>query len=246
VVRRTNSQPTSRELLIVDDHTLFRHGLRRLLEDGNRFIVVAEAANGCEAIRQIEIHRPGMVLLDVQLPGITGLNIARIVREKFPNVKVVVLTMYIDDERLFLALQAGVHGFLTKNIGTDELLSALERVAGGERIIDDLVLERPDFAVPILTGIRNGACAARDGSQSVPRSLRFPLSTRETEVLDYAAQGLSNREIGELLCISEQTVKNHMSSVLRKLSVDDRLQAVVRALRHGWIDIGSSDYVAAD
>lgn len=236
----------SREVVIVDDHSLFRQGLRRLLEEDGRFSVVAEASNSYEAIRQIDACKPGIVLLDIQLPGLTGLSIASIVRQQHPGLKVVFLTMHLDDERLFLALQAGAYGFLTKDIRSDELLNSLDRVANGERIIDEIVLERPEFALPILSQVRNGGDTAVAESQAVPRSLRFPLSVREIEVLDCVAQGLSNRQIGETLFISEQTVKNHMSSVLRKLSVEHRLQAVVSALRNGWIDISTTEDLIAD
>lgn len=226
-------------MLIIDDHPLFRQGLRRLIEDGSSFQVVAEAANGHEAIRMADIHRPNLALIDIQLPGITGLNVARILKKQHPSMHVVILSMHIDDERLFEAVRAGASAFLTKDIEAQDLVSSLERVCAGEQIINLAVLARPGLAWRVLAEFRHltGDQPAADDS-FLPNSPRLPLSIREIEVLDCVAQGLSNKEIAEELFITEQTVKNHMTSVLRKLKVNDRVQAVLCAVRNGWIEIG--------
>jgi len=238
-VERRRGGSSGRTVLVVDDHPLFRQGLRRLIEEGGSFTVVAEAANGHEAIREADIHRPAIALIDIQLPGVTGLNVARILKKQHPSMQVVILSMHVDDERLFEAVRAGASAFLTKDIEAQELISSLERVVRGEQLINVAVLSRPELAWRVLAEFR--ALTGEDEPQvssSLPESKRLPLSVREIEVLDCVAQGLSNKEIAEELFITEQTVKNHMTSVLRKLNVEDRVQAVLCAVKHGWIEIG--------
>jgi DNA-binding NarL/FixJ family response regulator len=226
-------------IMIVDDHPAFRQGLRRLIEGAGRFRVIAEAATGYEAIRLADIHQPDIILSDIQLPGITGLRIARILKKQHPSTQIIICSMHLDDERLFDAVRAGASAFLTKDIESTELLDALERVASGEQIIHQTVLARPNLASRVLSEFRSlmSQSAEGEGLPVTPESM--PLSVREVEVLDCVAQGLSNREIAEALFITEQTVKNHMTSVLRKLEVSDRVQAVLYAIRHGWVEIGT-------
>lgn len=230
---------TDRRILIVDDHPLFRQGLRRLIEDGedSGFSVVAEASNGHEAIRMADIHRPDITMIDVQLPGVTGLNIARILKKQHPSMRVVILSMYIDDDRLFEAVRVGASAFLTKDVEGPELIKSLEQVAMGEQIINVAVLSRPDLARRVLTEFRHLTGEGDPVERPLNSSRKLPLSVREIEVLDCVAQGLSNKEIADALYITEQTVKNHMTSVLRKLAVDDRVQAVLCAVKNGWIEI---------
>ncbi|HET7035025.1 MAG TPA: response regulator transcription factor [Thermomicrobiaceae bacterium] len=236
---RKRASGSTKRVLIVDDHPLFRQGLRRLISEGSGFTIVAEAANGHEAIREADIHRPHVTLVDIQLPGVTGLNVARILKKQHPSMHVVILSMHMDDEWLFEAVRAGASAFLTKEIEAPQLIDALERVSRGEQMINTAVLSRPDLAWRVLAEFRQ---LTGDGEENVdttlPNSPRLPLSVREIEVLDCVAQGLSNKEIAEELFITEQTVKNHMTSVLRKLNVDDRVQAVLCAVRNGWIAIG--------
>lgn len=237
-MERPNSGVSSKRVLIVDDHPLFRQGLRRLINEGG-FQVVAEAGNGHEAIREADIHRPHLALIDIQLPGITGLNVARILKKQHPSMHIVILSMHIDDERLFEAVRAGASAFLTKDIEAQDLTSSLDRVVRGEQIINTAVLSRPELAWRVLAEFRQlTGDEEPDAEKFLPNSPRLPLSVREIEVLDCVAQGLSNKEIAEELFITEQTVKNHMTSVLRKLDVNDRVQAVLRAVRNGWIEIG--------
>jgi DNA-binding NarL/FixJ family response regulator len=226
-------------IMIVDDHPLFRQGLRRLIEEGGRFTVVAEASTGYEAIRLADIHQPHIILTDIQLPGVTGLKIARILKKQHPDCQIMVVSMHADDERLFDAVRSGASAFLSKDIGANELLDAIARVARGEQLINATVLARPHLAWRVLAEFRTLA-SDRDseGEPGIgPRAI--PLSIREIEVLDCVAQGLSNKEIADALYITEQTVKNHMTSVLRKLEVTDRVQAVLFAVKHGWVEIGS-------
>jgi len=227
-------------IMIVDDHPLFRQGIRRLIEESGKFRVVAEAATGYEAIRLADIHQPHLILIDIQLPGVTGLKIARILKKQHPTSHIVIVSMHMDDERLFDAVRVGASAFLSKDIEAQELVDSIARVAAGEQLINATVLSRPQLARKVLNEFRNlsgenGRGARQNNSQ------QMPLSVREVEVLDCVAQGLSNKEIAEALFITEQTVKNHMTSVLRKLEVTDRVQAVLYAVKNGWIQIGSGN-----
>jgi DNA-binding NarL/FixJ family response regulator len=224
-------------IMIVDDHPLFRQGLRRLIEDSSDFRIVAEAATGYEAIRLAELHQPRIIISDIQLPGVTGLKIARILKKQHPQLQIVMCSMHMDDDRLFDAVRAGAAAFVTKDVDAQELLDVIERVSRGEQPINMTVLGRPQLAWRVLSEFRS---IFNPGEGEPPPSANsMPLSIREIEVLDCVAQGLSNKEIAEALYITEQTVKNHMTSVLRKLDVSDRVQAVLFAVRHGWVQIGS-------
>jgi DNA-binding NarL/FixJ family response regulator len=227
-------------IMIVDDHPLFRQGIRRLIEESGKFRVVAEASTGYEAIRLADIHQPHLILIDIQLPGVTGLKIARILKKQHPTSHIVIVSMHIDDERLFDAVRVGASAFLSKDIEAQELIDSITRVAAGEQLINATVLSRPQLARKVLNEFRNlSGESGRAGRQSAAQQM--PLSVREVEVLDCVAQGLSNKEIADALFITEQTVKNHMTSVLRKLEVTDRVQAVLYAVKNGWIQIGSGN-----
>ena len=226
-------------VMIVDDHPLFRQGLHRLIDDAGRFTVVAEAATGYEAIRMADIHHPHVILVDIQLPGVTGLKIARILKKQHPHAHIIVLSMFLDDERLFDAVRAGAAAFLTKDIEAGDLIAAIGRVANGEQLINATVLSRPQLARRVLNEFRTltGEGTPGETKAGLMGRNQLPLSVREVEVLDCVAQGLSNKEIADALFITEQTVKNHMTSVLRKLEVTDRVQAVLYAVTNGWIEV---------
>lgn len=225
-------------IMIVDDHPLFRQGIRRLIEESGEFTVVAEASTGYEAIRLADIHQPHLILTDIQLPGVTGLKIARILKKQHPASHIVIVSMHVDDDRLFDAVRVGASAFLSKDIEAHELIESLLRVAAGEQLINATVLSRPQLARKVLNEFRN--LSGQKGQPPRPaNNNQMPLSVREVEVLDCVAQGFSNKEIAEALFITEQTVKNHMTSVLRKLEVTDRVQAVLYAVKNGWIQIGS-------
>jgi DNA-binding NarL/FixJ family response regulator len=230
-------------VMIVDDHPLFRGGLRRIIEDGGKFTVVAEAASGYEAIRLADIHQPHIILSDIQLPGVTGLKIVRILKKQHPQSQIVMCSMHIDDERLFDAVRAGASAYVTKDIEATDLLDTLTRVGDGEQVINQTLLSRPQLAWRVLSEFRNLAGDGKDVVKAEPAS-SLNLSVREVEVLDCVSQGMSNKEIADALYITEQTVKNHMTSVLRKLQVNDRVQAVLYAVTNGWVEIGT-DYRGA-
>ena len=227
------------KLLIVDDHPLFRQGVRWALATYEDVIIVAEASSGEEALSWITSaapnQEPNVVLVDLNLPGISGLELTRQLRHQYPSVGVVMLSIYENDEQAFNALQAGAAAYRSKEINPKDLADILRRVARGEYVINDVVLEEPKVASRLLSQFRNlpqDLSAAPD--DDFP--LFTPLSDREIEVLERIAAGGSNKEIADTLGISTQTVKNHISSILRKLSLNDRTQAVLYALRRGWIE----------
>jgi len=235
-----------RRVLLVEDHPMYRQGVKRLLEETGRYQVVGEAINGHDAIHLADIHHPEIVLIDVQLPGVTGLKIARVLRKQHTAMKIVFLSMHLDDERLFDAIRSGACAFLTKDADHELILESLRRVSQGENLINQLILSRPQLAWRVLAEFRQ---LTNETEESREREIAFaalPLSAREIEVLDCVAQGFSNKEIADDLYVTEQTVKNHMTSVLRKLDVNDRVQAVLFAVKNGWIEIGPQPYAQVE
>lgn len=230
--------PTVR-VLIVDDHPLFRQGVRYTLTTDPMVTVVGEAASAEDAIEWLDAidqsQEPNVVLADLNLPGMNGLDLTRQLRRQYPNLGVVVLSMHENDEQAFQALQAGAAAYRSKDVKPKDLLEVLQRVAHGEYVINDVVLEEPKIASRLLSQFRN---LPQDISSTpdVDFPIFTPLSEREIEVLERIAIGGSNKEIADELGISTQTVKNHISSILRKLSLNDRTQAVLYALRRGWIE----------
>ncbi len=228
-----------RRIMLVDDHPLFRGGLRRIISQDERLSVVAEAANGHEALHQADIHRPALVLMDVQLPGVTGLQVASALRRQRPNTGVIFLSMHVDDDRLFSAIRVGASGFLTKDADPAEILRAVHTVLWGENLLQQAVLTNPTLARRVLGEFRSLGSHWHQAHEP-----EVMLSPREVEVLDCLVMGQSNKEIGDALFITEQTVKNHMTSVLRKLEVDDRVAALRYAVAKGWAEIGPQPYAA--
>lgn len=229
-----------RRIMIVDDHPMFRSGLRRILEMDPRLAVVAEAADGHSALHEADIHRPALVIMDVQLPGVTGLQIASALRRERPSTAVMLLSMHVDDDRLFAAIRAGAAAFLTKDAEPQKILETANAVLRGENLLHQAVLTNPELARRVLGEFRTLSEGNGDAGPDVM------LSPRELEVLDCLVMGRSNKEIGEALFITEQTVKNHMTSVLRKLEVDDRVAALRYAVSKGWAEIGPQPYAEID
>ncbi len=222
-------------VMLVDDHPFFRQGLRRLLESGGRFEVVAEASCGHEAVYQAELHEPDLALVDVQLPGITGLHVARMLRRQHVRLRIIMVSMQAGDDWLIEAVRVGAAAFLVKDAHPDHIIETINRVVAGEETLSQLVLSRPDLARQLLLDLQELGIAGGEGPAEEQ------LTVRELEVLDCVAQGMSNKEIADALFITEQTVKNHMTSVLRKLQAEDRVQAILSAVRRGWVVVAPRD-----
>lgn len=226
------------KLLIVDDHPLFRQGVRSALSAYDDIDVVADASSGEDAVEWLIAaapnREPNVALVDLNLPGMSGLELTRQLRHQYPSLGVVMLSIHEGDEHAFNALQAGAADYRSKDVNPKELADIVRRVARGEYVINDVV-EKPKVASRLLSQFRS---LPQDYSASAETDFPLfqPLSDREIEVLERIASGGSNKEIADTLGISTQTVKNHISSILRKLSLNDRTQAVLYALRRGWIE----------
>ncbi|MCL4465982.1 MAG: response regulator transcription factor [Chloroflexi bacterium] len=218
------------KILIADDHPIFRQGLRGILNEEPEFEVVGETADGNQAVDLSQTLSPDVLLIDAHLPGKDGIEVARAVKMHSPSTGIIIMTAQDDEEQLFQAIKVGAAGYYLKDIEPATLLEAIRRVSVGEYLINESVLTKPLVASRVLKQFRDLALAGQD-----VEPLFVPLSAREIEVLEYIARGNSNKEIARALKISDQTVKNHITSILRKLAVNDRTQAVVYALRHGWI-----------
>lgn len=219
------------KLLIVDDHPLFRQGLVDVLETDPAMQVVGQAADGAVAIAQAREFKPDVVLMDVNLPNANGLEITKQITDELPDTKVVILTGYDESAHVHQALEMGAVAYCTKDVPPDALLNLIRSVCEGLYFIDGQVL-----TVEEAEAWLGERAVAQGGWEGVPM---VHLSPREREILELVAQGASNKEIAFRLNISQQTVKNHMTAVLRKLRVEDRTQAAVTALRNGWVRLDS-------
>jgi DNA-binding NarL/FixJ family response regulator len=213
-------------VLLVDDQTLIRQGIHLLLELEADIQVVGQAANGREALEQVERLQPDVVLMDVRMPGMGGVEATRLIGERFPQVKVIILTTFEDDETVFEGLKAGARGYLLKDVSSEEMAQAVRKVASGEALIQSRITGKVLAEFSRLAGEKSTARAA---------SLPVPLTERELEVLQALARGLSNREIADELVITEGTVKNHVSNLIEKLGVRDRTQAILKGQELGLI-----------
>lgn len=220
-------------VMIVDDHPIFRQGVRYTLESSGEFDVVGEAADGQRAIGLAESLNPDVMLVDINLPGLNGLEVSRVIRRRLPQTALIILTVYEDDEQLFNAIKVGAAAYSPKDISPQQLVQITRLVAQGHYLINDNVLSRPFVATRVLKQFRELASVEQEG-----HTVFAPLTGREVEILDCIARGRSNKQIALDLNISDQTVKNHITAILRKLNVNDRTQAVIYAMRHGWIKMG--------
>lgn len=209
-------------LLLADDHRIFRQGLRELIERKTDFEVVGEAATGREVLDQVETLRPNVVLLDIQMPEMDGVEVARQLGRTHPEVKLIMLTMYRQDEHLFEAIKAGARAYLLKDTDAEELISVIRRVHSGEAVLD-----------PGVTG-RVFDEFKRLSAGAAPR-VESPLSERELEIVELLVEGCDNRTIANRLYLSEKTVGNRMSEIFQKLGVTNRTQAALVAVERGLL-----------
>ena len=220
--------PDRVRVLIADDHALFRRGLIMVLESEPDIEVVAEAQDGAEVIAKTEEFVPDVVLMDVRMPKLNGIEAARTIREMVPSVKIVMLTVSDEEDDLFDAIKAGANGYLLKEISIEEVADAIRSVTTGQSLLS------PSMASKLL----NEFNALAKQADEKPRLAAPRLTTRELEVLKLVAQGMSNRDVAEQLFIAENTVKNHVRNILEKLQLHSRMEAVVYAVREKLLDIG--------
>jgi two-component system NarL family response regulator len=212
-------------VLICDDHALFRRGLIMVLESEEGIDVVAEAEDGEEAIEKAEEAAPDVVLMDVRMPRMSGIEATRAIADAVPAAKILMLTVSDEEEDLYEAVKAGATGYLLKEISIEEVANAIRAVVTGQSLIS------PSMASKLLSEFNN---LAKQAQQKV---LVPKLTDRELQVLKLVAQGMSNREVAEELFISENTVKNHVRNILEKLHLHSRMEAVVYAVREKLLDI---------
>jgi len=208
-------------LVIVDDHALVRRGIRAFLETQPDLEVCGEAASGEEAVRLAVQMAPDVILMDLVMPGLDGVEATRQIKQASPRTQVIILTSYHEDEHIFPAIRAGALSYLLKDIRPEELADAVRKAAAGEAIL------HPQVAARLVQEVQ--------GSRQGPASPFAELSEREMEVLHLIAAGLSNMEIAEQLVVSDKTVKSHVSNILAKLHLADRTQAAVFAWRAGLV-----------
>lgn len=221
------------KVLLVDDQTLIRQGIRLLLEIEPDIQVVGQAANGLEALQQVESLHPDVVLMDVRMPEMDGVAATRALSARFPDVKVIILTTFEDDETVFEGLKAGARGYLLKDISSEEMAQAVRKVAAGEALIQSRLTRKVLAEFSRLAAATDRKPSSQIGVAA--QALSVPLTEREQDVLKALAHGLSNREIAEQLVITEGTVKNHVSSLIEKMGVRDRTQAVLKGQELGLI-----------
>ncbi len=207
-------------VLIADDHPLFRHGIRSLLSATADFQVVGEAAAGDEAIRLAETLQPDVIVMDIQMPNVNGIEATRQIVRESPNIRILIVTLFEDDASVFTALRAGARGYVLKDAEKDDLLLALRAVGRGEAI----------FSPAIASSMIDFFAALRP---STPSNAFPELTEREREILELIAKGKSNNEIAAQLVLSPGTVRNYVSNVFSKLQVADRTQAIIRAREAG-------------
>lgn len=211
-------------LLLADDHRMFRQGLRELIERKTRFEVVGEAQTGLEVLKLVKTRQPDIVLLDIQMPEMDGISVARQLAAAHPALKIIMLTMYRQDEHLLEAIRAGIKGYLLKDADAEELIDVIERVQRGESALDPALTERV-FAV----------MRRNEGSGGEA------FSDREREILCLVAAGYDNRSIAEQLYLAEKTVGNRLSQIFQKLHVNNRTQAALVAIQRGIIPAQTQD-----
>ena len=209
-------------VLLVDDHTLFRSGIKSLLLRSEEFEVVDEAGDGLEGIKRARSHKPDVVLLDLHMPGVSGLEAVKVITEELPEVRVLMLTVSEDAQDLMDALRGGACGYLLKNIETDALLDGIRRSANGESIVS------PQMTAQLIQGVRS---PVKTHSGTIERD---KFSPRERDILICLAQGESNKEIARALNLAESTVKIHVQNIFKKLNMTSRVQVALYAVEHGF------------
>ncbi len=209
-------------VLLADDHNVLRQGMAQALDAQPDIAVVAQAADGTQAVELARAHRPDVILLDINMPGMDGVEAARQIIAESPGIGIIMLTMYRRDEYVVEAIKAGASGYLLKEVELDDLLAAIRSVARGEAVLDPAVAGR------VLAELRRPARPANDAAPA--------LTERDTEILQLVARGLSNQEIADQLHLAEKTIRNRLSLLFKQLELENRTQAALYAIRQGLVD----------
>ena len=212
-------------ILIAEDHAVVREGTRRILEQESDFNVVAEASNGEEAIELAGRSKPDVAIMDISMPKVDGIEATKRIKEKYPNIAILILTAYDDEQFIFSLLEAGAAGYLLKSVRSREVIDAVRQVHAGESVLHPIIARK----------VLNRFVSAPD-KQSKETVFEI-LSTREMDVLKLATKGLSNQDIADELCLSLRTVQAHLGHIFNKLGVSSRTEAVVHALKEGWVTL---------
>lgn len=220
-------------VMLVDDHVLVREGTKDLLEQEEDIEVVAEAGDGIQAVELATRHRPDVIIMDIAIPKLNGIDATKRIKALYPATAVLVLTAYDNDQYIFALLEAGAAGYLLKDIRMHDLVEAVRAVYSGESVLHPVVARK--VMDHFVSRAQTAGAAAQD--ERVPEHV----TTRELEVLRLAAQGMTNREIGDTLSISTRTVQVHLSNLFAKLGVGSRTEAVVCGLRRGWFTLESTE-----
>lgn len=216
-MKASRSRPI--RVVLADDHAVVREGIRRILEDAPDIRVVAEAADGEQAMEAIGRSRPDVAVLDVRMPKVSGIDVTRWVRQDSPSTKVLVLTAYDDDPYVLAVLEAGANGYVLKNADAENIVQSVRAVHGGKSALD------PEIARKLLTRV--------SGPRQDPAP--EPLTGRERQVLELVAKGRTNKAIGSALGISPRTIQGHLAKIFGKLQAESRTEAVMRAVSLGWL-----------
>ncbi|MEK5184071.1 response regulator transcription factor [Solibacillus sp. FSL W7-1324] len=221
------------KIIIVDDHQLFREGVKRILDFEDTFEVVAEGDDGTDIVNLYEQNEPDVVLMDINMPGRNGVEATADLLAVYPDAKVMVLSIHDDESYVTHALKSGALGYMLKEMDADEIVEAIKVVSNGGSYL------HPKVTKNLVAEFRRLSEHENKGNfhQTEIRRPFHLLTKRECEVLQLLTDGQSNRTIGETLFISEKTVKNHVSSILQKMNVNDRTQAVVTAIKNGWVEV---------
>jgi DNA-binding NarL/FixJ family response regulator len=218
------------KVIIADQQPMFRKGLEYFLSQAQDIVITAEASTEGELVNQVITEIPDVVLLDISLAS-DGMDLARVVKQHVPSVAVIVISPSPNDEGLFNAIKARAAGYVSRNIASEELVNIIRRAAKGEYPLNDNFLSQPKVAAQVLEQFQDFSWGKG------VESFVSPLTPRETEILNYMAKGYLNKQIANMLDISEQTIKNHVTSILRKLDANARTQAVITAVRRGIISL---------
>ncbi len=207
------------KILLVDDHEVVRLGLKSLLSRNKQFQVVAEAGNASEAMDRVARYQPDVVVMDIRLPGKNGIEATREILAAHPHIKIIMLTSYAEDELLFDAIAAGASGYVLKQIGSNELVTALEKIGRGESLVDSTLMQK------VFARVREASRKAEDEAFA-------DLSDQELKILALVSKGKTNKEIADAVFLSEKTVRNYVSSILSKLNLSTRSEAAAYAVTH--------------